>query len=163
MKNIARRIVCTKEKIIKAAPREVFPLLCPVLEDKWIPGWECDLLYTRSGINETGCVFRENLSGPNLFEEPVTATWITILHDPQATRVEFIIMYENRAVARSSVQVSLAENGYSRINWSKELTSLSPKNDRFPDQDIHDKMLFSLDFLADTLTHYCETGRMMEA
>ncbi|MBI9075408.1 MAG: hypothetical protein JEZ02_08370 [Desulfatibacillum sp.] len=161
MQNIGRKIVCEKEKTIQAAPRDLFPLLCPVLEEKWIPQWEYDLVYSKSGVNETGCIFRETMSGAHLFEEPVTATWITILHDPKATRVEFIIHYRDRAVARTSAQVTPLGDSHSRISWRKELTSTSPNNEKFTDQNLHDKMLVSLDFLADTLTHYCETGRMI--
>ncbi|WP_028315336.1 hypothetical protein [Desulfatibacillum aliphaticivorans] len=161
MEAIGRKIVCTKEKTLKGSPSEIFPLLCPVLEERWIPGWEYDLLYTQSGVNETGCIFRENMSGPNLFEEPIPAIWTTILHDPEKTRVEFVICYEGRGVSWSSVQLSPAGEGLTKANWRKELTSLSPKNDRFSDQELHDKMLVSLDFLADALSHYCGTGTML--
>jgi len=161
MKNIGRKIVCTKEIVIKAAPGVIFPLLCPVLEEKWIPNWKYELRQSESGVNETGCVFQEDISGTHLFEEPVTSTWTTIQHDPRLLRVEFIIHYADRAVARTSVQLSPLVDGRSQVNWRKELISISPKNDQFSDQNLHDKMLLSLDFLADTLTHYCETGRML--
>lgn len=38
----------------------IFPLICPVENDKWLPGW-CDqreIIYTESGKAEPGCVFR---------------------------------------------------------------------------------------------------------
>ncbi|ACL04517.1 hypothetical protein Dalk_2827 [Desulfatibacillum aliphaticivorans] len=66
-----------------------------------------------------------------------------------------------RAASWSSVQLSPAGEGLTKANWRKELTSLSPKNDRFSDQELHDKMLVSLDFLADALSHYCGTGTML--
>lgn len=36
---------------------EIFPLLCPTREYDWIEGWECDLLYSESGIAEQDCIF----------------------------------------------------------------------------------------------------------
>lgn len=39
-------------------PERIFPLLCPVLEYDWVPGWECELVYTESGVAESGAVFR---------------------------------------------------------------------------------------------------------
>lgn len=44
--------------IIKAEPGLIFPLLCPTREYDWIPGWECDLLFTQSGYAEYGAVFK---------------------------------------------------------------------------------------------------------
>ena len=40
-----------------AAPEKVFPLLCPVREADWIPGWQYELVYSESGVAELGCVF----------------------------------------------------------------------------------------------------------
>ena len=161
MKTNARQIVCEKEKTIKGKPKAIFPLLCPVLEEKWLPNWKYDLLYSKSGVNETGCIFREDISGTHYFGETVTAIWTTILHDPEAKRVEFIIVHGDRALSRSTVQVSQLDGGYSRVQWRKVLTSLSPKNDKFSDQEIKQKIKESLEFIADTLSYYCETGRML--
>lgn len=87
----ARQIECELQKTINGKPEAVFPMLCPVLEEKWIPGWEYKRLHSKSGVNETGCMFQEMISGTHYFEEPVTATWTTILHDPAVREVTFII------------------------------------------------------------------------
>ena len=41
-----------------AKVEDVFPLLCPKREEEWIPGWKCDTLWSRSGYNEEGAIFR---------------------------------------------------------------------------------------------------------
>lgn len=46
---------------VPAPPERVFPLLCPTLDYKWIPTWQCDLLHSESGVAEEDCVFRTNL------------------------------------------------------------------------------------------------------
>jgi hypothetical protein len=38
-------ITHTFDFTVPAAPEHVFPLLCPVLEYKWIPYWRCELLH----------------------------------------------------------------------------------------------------------------------
>lgn len=48
---------------VSAEPEAIFPLLCPVREFDWIPTWDCDLVYTGSGIAEEGCVFRTGKAG----------------------------------------------------------------------------------------------------
>ena len=42
---------------IEAAPELVFPLLCPVREREWLPGWDCRMIFSRSGMAERGAVF----------------------------------------------------------------------------------------------------------
>jgi hypothetical protein len=37
---------------VPAAPDRVFPLLCPVLEYRWIPTWRCEQLHSESGVAE---------------------------------------------------------------------------------------------------------------
>ena len=36
----------------KAKVEEFFPLLCPKREEEWIPGWECETVWSHSGCNE---------------------------------------------------------------------------------------------------------------
>lgn len=43
---------------VRFPKKEIFPLLCPKTEEKWIPGWTCDVVYSQSGVNEPGAVFR---------------------------------------------------------------------------------------------------------
>lgn len=42
---------------VEAAPEEVFPLLCPMREKEWLPGWDCRMIFSRSGVAERGAVF----------------------------------------------------------------------------------------------------------
>lgn len=61
-----------------------FPLLCPVREREWLDGWACELVHSRSGLVERGCVFTTDRppEGP--------AIWVATVHDPAARRVEFV-------------------------------------------------------------------------
>ena len=43
----------------ETTPENIFPLLCPAREADWIPGWDSELIYTKSGyeakrISKTG-------------------------------------------------------------------------------------------------------------
>jgi hypothetical protein len=42
---------------IQATPDQVFPLLCPVREKEWLENWQYQMLYSESGLAETGAVF----------------------------------------------------------------------------------------------------------
>ena len=69
-----KRIICTHKEVIKAPMENIFPLLCPVEELKWIDNWQYQLVYSDSSVNENNCIFRENMSGLILFDSPITIT-----------------------------------------------------------------------------------------
>lgn len=158
MTTCARQIECELKKEINGKPEAVFPMLCPVLEEKWIPGWEYNLLHSKSGVNETGCIFRETISGTHYFEEPVPATWTTIHHDTAGREVEFIIHYGDRAIARSSVTVSATDEGFSAVHWRKLLMLIDPVTQRFSNKELEQKVMESLTFIAESLAGYFESG-----
>ena len=37
------------EHQVAAPPEKIFPLLCPVREKEWIPGWHAETVYLASG------------------------------------------------------------------------------------------------------------------
>lgn len=60
-KNVSRHHVFEVE-----APRAlVFPLLCPVREREWLPGWQADIVHSTSGLVEEGCIFRSQAEEPS--------------------------------------------------------------------------------------------------
>ena len=51
------RLVRTFVQDIHAPPEMVFPLLCPVREKEWLPGWDARMIHSASGLAERGAVF----------------------------------------------------------------------------------------------------------
>jgi Polyketide cyclase / dehydrase and lipid transport len=47
----------TKSFTLPVSPEAIFPLLCPVREYEWIPGWDCEMVFSKSGVAEKGAVF----------------------------------------------------------------------------------------------------------
>jgi hypothetical protein len=60
---------------IDAAPEAVFPLLCPVLEKAWLPGWDYRMVHSASGVAEPGAVFQTPHARGH-------TTWIVTEHQP---------------------------------------------------------------------------------
>jgi len=54
-----RRILLDHHEEIGATPEKIFPLLCPAAEYDWIENWDCELVFSRSGVNEEGCIFTD--------------------------------------------------------------------------------------------------------
>ncbi len=46
-----KRIVRTYNTPLSASPGKVFPLPCPVKEYDWIPTWQCNLIFSKSGFD----------------------------------------------------------------------------------------------------------------
>ncbi len=151
-------MICRHQERIQAPPDRIFPLLCPIEEYKWINNWECEMVYSESGVVEDNCIFREEIS-PLLFGSHRPATWITTLHDPDNFRRHFVIVRE-ALVTKAEISIEVSGNGVSTVRWTSIATTLNEKGNRIFD-DLQDKQMLMLKFLGTSLRHYCETGEML--
>jgi uncharacterized protein YndB with AHSA1/START domain len=90
---------------VAAPPERVFPLLCPVREREWVPGWHADILHSTSGVAELGCVFRT--------EEPST-TWIIHEHTPPR-RIGFTLHAPDRFVELLTIELVPDDDGRASV------------------------------------------------
>ena len=104
---------------IKASLEDVFPLLCPKKEEEWIPGWECETIWSHSGYNETGAIFRT--TKPYATE----LLWTTLQYEIVNKIVDFLIHAANRFVFRFRITVSDGSDGFLVLTFSQTFTSIS--------------------------------------
>lgn len=105
-----------------APPATVFPLLCPVREADWVPGWKYRLIYSQSGFAEAGCVFITE-------ENNREATWIVTEYDPAAFRIVFV--WVNPGMVATQIYISLEPSaGNTRAHVRYTYTGLSPEGNR---------------------------------
>lgn len=102
---------------IRAAPERVFPLLCPVMEAKWIPGWKAEVIHSQSGLAELGCIFR------TWDEDGAERLWVVTRHEAQAGRIDFVQIQAGRFVIRLEIQLT-AEGRETRAVWRYLVRSL---------------------------------------
>jgi hypothetical protein len=138
---------------VLAAPDRVFPLLCPVLEYKWIPTWQCELLHSDSGVAEEDCVFRTDFSGVG------PMTWVVTCYQP-AARIEFCCFVADTMAMR--LKIALApEAGGTQLTWTRRWLALGRQGDAW----ISGQKAAELDRMIDTrraqLVHFLETGDML--
>jgi polyketide cyclase/dehydrase/lipid transport protein len=140
---------------VRARASEVFPLLCPVLEYKWIPTWSCELLHSVSGVAEEDCVFRTH------FPDGDPMTWVVSHYEPPR-RIEFSCFVPDLYVMRLKIALT-EEDGATRLEWTRRWLSVGPKGDRWiagwSDAEHHQLM----ERLRDLLSHYLTTGEMLPA
>lgn len=98
---------------LAGAPRDVFPLLCPVREYDWIPDWRCTMVHSTSGVAELGCVFRRDGG----------ETWITTRYEPP-TAIDYAIVSPTTA-SLLAFRLSPTATG-SDVRLRSTHTALSP-------------------------------------
>lgn len=158
----AKRIISSYEEKIKASLAQIFPLACPIQEYKWIDGWRCEMVYSKSGLVENNCIFKEDLTGSFLFNSPIeTMIWVVSLYDPDNFRIQFVLVSGEMIGAKLDMEGKDLGNGISSITWTFTLTSLSEEGNKVVDATTEEKVLAMLTFLGKSLKHYCETGEML--
>lgn len=61
----------------------VFKAFCPIAEKEWVPGWECMMLYSKTGIAEKNCIF--TTKHDNMPE----MVWVCSIYEP-GNEVEYV-------------------------------------------------------------------------
>lgn len=142
------------ERTFTASPEELFPLLCPAREADWIPGWDCELVYTSTGYVEPDCIFSTGDDNPF-----GAGTWV--IYDHRANESLELVKLSSDLALQMRIAVSPGAGGGTRGRWTLTMTGLTPAGnalvEAMPDQDPR--------FLAllDCLEHYLSTGRMRQA
>jgi len=143
---------------IHAAPGEVFPLLCPVRELDWAPGWQPDWVISASGYAEAGCVFQTPGSADG---QTPAATWVISDHDPASGRVGMIKVIPGHTVTRLQASLQADGKGHTRATIAYEFTALGADGERFVAGCTAD---WYRQFMANwetAMNHYLATGEKL--
>lgn len=152
----AKRIAQTYTWEVPAPPDQVFPLLCPVREYEWIPGWSCDLIYSESGRAEQDCIFRTTFAGEG--EE----VWVITRHEPDARRFEVVRFIEGSRVVRVDVSLSAPAPDSTTLVWTQTITALDDAGNAYIDSFSEEAQRARMGLLGKMLGHFCDTGKMLE-
>ena len=138
-----------------ASPETVFPLLCPVREADWVPGWQHRLIYSQSGFAEAGCVFTTEENGHEI-------TWLVTEYDPLAFRIAFA--WVNPGLVATQINISLtrsAENTRALVRYT--YTGLSPEGNR--ELEPYDENWFrqKMESWEAAINRYLRTGKRIGA
>ena len=137
-----------------APPTTVFPLLCPVRETEWVPGWKYRLIHSKSGLAELGCVF----ATPN--PDGSDTTWIVTDYDP-LRRIAFTWLWPGMIATRLIIELQPKGDSQTSAHISYEYTALSERGES--ELDLYDKTWFASKMTGweIAINHYLETGRKL--
>jgi len=152
-----KRIVHEYEQTNAAPPEKVFPLLCPVREADWVPGWEYRLIYSRSGVAEEGCVFIT----PN--EDGSETTWVVTEYDPSTLCIGFCWVNPGLVVAQIKIVLQKRSPQETTAHIRYTYTGLSDKGNR--EVERYDEKWFrhKMRSWEAAINHYLKTGRLVDA
>lgn len=153
----ARRVSHEFVQINEAPPSRVFPLLCPVRESEWVPGWNYRLVYSKSRIAEEGCIFIT----PE--DDGSETTWVVTGYDPPAFRIGFVWINPNMIAARIVIQVTAKDPDRSNVSVRYTYTGLSPAGNQ--KVGTYDDAFFrrKMDAWQAAINHYLRTGTTISA
>lgn len=134
---------------IEAAPDVVFPLLCPVREAEWLEDWQYEILHSRSGVAEVGCVFRTALD----------MVWIVVKHDPLDRVVEFARVKNDLLASRLIIQVEPTPDGFCECHVHYSWTPISEAGQTLAAEDLEEsKLLEDTAWWVESLNYFLKTG-----
>ncbi len=142
-----------------APPEKVFPLLCPVREADWVPGWQYRLIYSQSGVAEYGCVFVT----PN--EDATETTWMVTDYDPANFRIAFA--WVNPGLVAAQIRISLSRNSGALDHTSAVIrytyTGLSTEGNG--EVERYDQKWFEhkMQSWEAAINHYLRSGKRIDA
>lgn len=118
------RVTHTYVQCLRASASSVFPLLCPVREIEWVPGWAPLVVISDSGVAEDNCVFVTTDHGRD-------ATWVVTQHDPDMGIVEMVKVTPGFTVTRLRIALAdvAAERCHAEVTYT--YTALGPDGARF--------------------------------
>ncbi len=141
-----------------APPERVFPLLCPVREAEWVPGWQYRLIYSESGRAEYGCVFIT----PN--EDGTETTWIVTDYDPASFHIAFAWMNPGLVAAQIKISLSSADTpGHTRALVQYTYTGLSTEGNQEVERYDQEWFRHKMQSWEAAINHYLQAGKKIDA
>ncbi len=139
---------------VEGTASKLFPLLCPVEEYKWLPGWSCTMNYSKSGVAEKDAVFEttENLG--------MKVTWINITYKPDKF-IEYL-MISGKNVVRLSISLEESKENTTQVSWRMLFTANSILAKKIlPKAFSEENFQKMMDNRKNELDYYLKNGRMI--
>lgn len=149
-----KKLIQTYQQSLIGNKKEIFPLLCPVLEKEWLQGWDYNMIFSDSGYAEKGCIFETN----NDFG---SYRWIITKHDSINGEIQFVKTKENMVVIididldERSQKLTYCHIQYTFIPLCDDIIELMHKENSNENFNEHMKKW------EDSLNYYLTHGEML--
>ncbi len=141
--------------VLNFSALQIFPLLCPVEEYKWFPGWECIMVYSKTGIAEKDAVFlTKEKDGSNI-------VWTVITYDPP-NLIEFSIVNGLNSVERFSIILTEISHKSTELEWKIMNTSYSKNSIEQNKNQNNESFNIFLEDRKKEMDYYLRTGKIIQ-
>jgi hypothetical protein len=152
----AKRTIKTATFSLAASPQKVFPLLCPKRELEWVPAWEYEMVYSKSGYIEAGCIFKSRK--PHGLE----MIWTNVEYDPENYRIGFLNVAPGVMVFHYRIRLTKVAAESCEATCEQIFTGLTEEGNRLIGQ-IAESSDNSAAMIAEPLNFYLKTGKLINA
>jgi hypothetical protein len=153
-----RRIEHSFTQSINGTPERVFPLLCPVRETDWIPGWTTDWVISNSGLAERDCIFQ---TPPRPGAGEAASIWVITHHDTDAFELEMIKVTPAFTVGKLQISLCAQGNTATNVTIAYEFTSLGPLGDTYLEGFTAQWYEEFMKVWEGQMNYYLETGELI--
>jgi len=140
-----------------APPDKVFPLLCPVREAEWAPGWKYRMIYSESGVAEEGSVF----STPN--DPGPERVWIVTHYDPAALTIAFSWVEPGMIATEIRIALLPAPGGKTSARIRYRYTGLSPAGNAVVERYTPEWFRSEMQSWEKAINHFLRNGSLIQA
>ena len=151
----AKRISHEYTQTNDGPPDKVFPLLCPVREAEWVPGWQYRLIYSESGVAEDGCVF----ATPN--EHGPETVWMVTHYDPAAFRIAYAWVQPEMIATKLRLSLSPIPDGKTATHIHYSYTGLSAAGNEVLKSYTPEWFRSKMQGWEKAINHYLATGNIL--
>jgi hypothetical protein len=156
--NKPRRVKHSFKQSINGTPEQVFPLLCPVRETDWIPGWTTDWAISNSGVAEQDCIFQ---TPPRPGAGGAASIWVITRHDADAFEVEMFKVTPEFTVGKLQISLSPLDKNVTNATITYEFTSLGPLGDTYLEGFTAQWYEKFMQVWEEQMNHYLETDELI--
>ncbi len=153
----AKRVTRTYAQKILASPERIFPLLCPVRESEWLEGWSAEMVYSKSGFAEEGCIFKTHRHN----EAEADDIWVITRHEPLS--VEFVIVTPEFLAGQLRIRLEARDDNATTSHVAYTFTSLGERGDVFIDSFTESEFNRRMQWWEKSMNHFLQTGERLEA
>jgi hypothetical protein len=149
------RIQHSYVQVLQGTPETVFPLLCPVREQDWVPGWDPELVLSESGLAEQECLFVTP-------SEPADSIWIISRHQPKDLFLEMYKVSPGHTVGKLCIQLTATGAASCTAEVSYAYTALGPAGEQFLESFTaawYEEFMLGW---QNALNHYLQTGKLIQ-
>jgi hypothetical protein len=138
----------TGQFVVHAPIVDIFPLLCPKREEEWIPGWECEVIFSNSGYNEENAIFRTDKPyGTELY-------WYTMTYNLASRKVDFLITASHLYAFRFTIGIHSPTPDESILTFTQRFISVSDGGISLIEQYRQEDFQARLQTLGELMSHY---------